>query len=33
MIVKTFLKLYIAQAAAGAAIGFAIPWLQWFGVF
>ncbi len=25
-------KVYVAQAAAGAATGFAIPWLHYFGV-
>lgn len=25
-------KLYVAQAAAGAAVGFTIPWLRYFGV-
>lgn len=25
-------KAYVAQAAAGAAVGFAYPWLKYFGV-
>lgn len=29
---QTFLKFYVAYAASGAAIGFALPWLRLFGV-
>lgn len=29
---KLAVKLYLAQAAAGAAVGGAIPWLRFFGV-
>lgn len=32
MATKVLLKVYIAQAVAGASVGFALPWLRWFGV-
>lgn len=32
-IAKNFLKLYVAQAVAGGAVGFIIPWLKLFGAF
>lgn len=29
---KVFLRVYFAQAAAGGAVGFVLPWLRAFGV-
>jgi hypothetical protein len=29
---KWLLRLYVAQMVLGFAVGFTIPWLQWFGV-
>lgn len=33
VIAKCFLKFYIAQAVAGATVGFSVPFLKLFGAF